>query len=195
MLSVAASANEWAGEICERIHSLALVATRRAGRLLAALGVLLALAGCETTGGFRMSTSTPAQVSTVAAEGRSPRLVSGAGQAYWLWKDADHVWHLRTTAPRNGRRFRGLIRPLPGVSIVDVKPLHAAGPNEGFSAEGRLITINYWTRNGIDGFDFRIEGTGCVEFDLRIDGDGNPQNILIGKNDHRPRDAHFLLCP
>jgi hypothetical protein len=144
---------------------------------------------------MQMSTSTPAPVSMIAAEGRSSHLAAGAHQAYWLWKDSDAVWHLRTTAPRNGRRFRGLIRPLPGTTIVDVKPLGGGQRDERLASTGKVVAFNYWTRNGVNGFDFRINGGGCIEFDLKIDGDGDPSHILIGKNDHRPKDAHFLLCP
>ena len=159
------------------------------------LGASLFVSGCETGAGMHMSTSTPAPVSMVAAEGRSPRLNAGAPQNYWLWRDDEGLWHLRTTAPRAGRNFKGLVRPLPGTSITDVKPIRELGPRDSVANNGKLVSFHYWTRNGVDGFDFRIVGGGCVEFDLRIDEDGNPNHIVIGKNDHHPRDAHFLLCP
>lgn len=152
-------------------------------------------AGCQSTAGFQMSSSTPAPVSMAAATGRAGGLAAGAGQSFWLWRDDDGLWHLRSTAPRAGRNFQGLIRPLPGTLITDVKPLRAEGPRDHVASDGKVVAFHYWTRNTVDGFDFRIQGDGCVEFDLRIDGDGDPNHIRIGKSEHRPRDSHFLLCP
>src|SRR4051812_33070024 len=76
-------------------------------RLALALVVITA-AGCAA-GGIQMSRTTPAQLNAAVANSRSPALHSGNHFAYWLWKDDDGSWHLRTTSARQQHRFQGRI--------------------------------------------------------------------------------------
>jgi hypothetical protein len=156
------------------------------------LAFLLFLAGCAS--GIAMSTSTPATVATSVLAGRPTRLVSGATQSYWLWTDADGVWHLRTTTAGRRRHFQGRIRPDPDVSLA------LAGSTIGewkdaVALEGKDIVFNLETKGRQDGFDFRVSGGGCLELDLRIDGDGNPGRIFLGKDNLTPANSHFSVCP
>ncbi len=155
---------------------------------------LVFLSGCATAPAIPMATSTPDRIAVSAAEGRASALRIGARRAYWVWKDQDGVWHLRTTAGQSGRAYEGVIRPLPGAEITDVKPI-GLGPKAELGMTGRTLTFRFRTRNGIDGFDFRLTGSACVEFDLRIDRDGDPAHIYLGQNQRRPALEHFLLCP
>ncbi len=155
-------------------------------------GALL-LSGCAGER-IEMATSTPSQVSASAAAGRAKELRIGARRAYWVWKDVDGVWHVRTTAGRNGRGFKGAIRPLPGATLADIKPV-GLGPNAELETIGRMLTFKFRTKGGMDGFDFRVNGEACLECDLRIDDDGDPAHIYIGEKQQRPESEHFMLCP
>lgn len=57
------------------------------------------------------------------------------------------------------------------------------------------IAFNLVTEGNQDGFDFRVSTATCVEFELRIDGDGDPTRIHLGAAQTHPSSAHFLLCP
>jgi hypothetical protein len=159
-----------------------------------ALVALLGIPGCATAPAVRMSDSTPTRVDMIAAEGRPKDLKLGANRAYWLWKDEDRVWHLRTTAARRGHQFEGVIRPFPGAEIVDVRGV-GLGPNAQLGMAGRTVTFQWHTKQGMDGFDFRVNGGDCLEFELRINQDGDPAHIYVGKGQFSPQKEHFLLCP
>lgn len=150
------------------------------------------LAGCVA--GLDMSTSTPAQLSTAVATGRPTRLVSGANQSFWLWVDADGVWHLRSTTAGLKRRFQGRIRPAAGVTLT-IAETTASEWKDGVALQGADLVFDLITKGHQDGFDFRASGSDCLEFDLRIDGDGNPNRIYIGKDNRTPTNSHFTICP
>lgn len=162
--------------------------------LVLTLSAFVGSSGCSSAPTLPMSASTPDRIAIRAADGRATALRIGARRAYWVWKDEDGVWHLRTTAGQSGRAYEGVIRPLPGAEITDLKPV-GLGPNAELGMTGRTLTFRFRTRNGVDGFDFRLNGSACVEFDLRIDGDGDPAHIYLGRTQQRPALQHFLLCP
>lgn len=140
------------------------------------------------------ATSNPTRLSAAVAQGRSPALATGNYRAYWIWRDEDDVWHLRTTARRTGHRYQGVIRPLEGAEIVGLT-LVGIDPNDRVGMVGRAVSFDWRTRRVIDGFDFRVRGQACLEFDLRLDEDGTTRYIYLGKDKVRPESAHFLLCP
>jgi hypothetical protein len=152
-------------------------------------------AGCATTPPpIAPSSSNPARLSTSIAAGRSPDLATSTFRAYWIWHDEDGVWHVRTTARRVGRQFRGVVRPMTGGEITDMQGVGITGDDR-LGMVGRTISFDWRTRSSIDGFDFRLKGDACLEFDLRIDGDGTATYIYLGKTAAKPERAHFLLCP
>lgn len=159
-----------------------------------ALVAWLAFSSCATAPAVRMSDTTPARIDIIAVEGRSPEMRLGAARGYWIWKDDDLIWHLRTTSGRTGHGFEGVIRPFPGAEIVDVRGV-GLGPNAQLGMNGRAVTFKWRTRNDMDGFDFRVNGSDCLEFELRTNQDGDPAHIYIGKGKHRPGKEHFLICP
>ena len=140
-----------------------------------------------------MAPSTPAQVSTAVLSGRPTQLRSGANQSYWLWTDADGVWHLRTTTAGVRRHFQGRIRPDADVTLALSSGMIGGG-KDAVALQGNDIVFNLETKGHQDGFDFRVNGDGCLEFDLRIDGDGNPGRIFLGKDNRTPANSHFLVC-
>ena len=140
------------------------------------------------------SSSRPAEHPVSLAQGRSPELATGLHRAFWIWRDDDGVWHLRTTASRLSHRFQGVIRSAPGTEIVELRPI-SVGKNDRLAQNGPTITFDWHTKNRIDGFDFTLRGEGSLEFDLRLDGDDTSRYIYLGKNKSRPERAHFRLSP
>lgn len=163
--------------------------------VVALVAPLLVLPGCNSAPPLLPPPGTePLKFNVAAAEGRSPDLASGNYRATWIWRDPDGSWHLRTIARRVGHRFQGVIRPLSGGEIVDVKPI-SLDPNDRLGLVGRALSFDWETRRKIDGFDFRLKGDACLEFDLRLDGDAASRYIYLGKNKVVPNQAHFLICP
>lgn len=140
------------------------------------------------------ATSHPVRLPAAVAQGRAPELATGNYRAYWIWRDDDGVWHLRTTARRTGHRYQGTIRPPEGAAITGLT-LVGLDANDRVGLVGRALSFDWRTRRTIDGFDFRLQGEGCLEFDLRLDEDGTTRYIYLGHDRVRPESAHFLLCP
>ena len=167
------------------------------GAVLALAACILLLTGCVNV--VEMSRTTPAQLGAETANDRSPSLHSGDDFAYWVWKDSDGTWHLRTTAAvRKPHHFQGRIHPLTPGTIAGLTRIGL----EDRRRRGDLLTMTdgdiafaFFTRGDEDGLDFRLNGSAPLEFDLRIDGDGDPGKIYLGKNLIKPANSHFLLCP
>lgn len=140
------------------------------------------------------ATSSPVRLAAAVANGRPADLATGNFRAFWVWRDEDGVWHLRTTARRAGHRYQGVIRPLAGAEIVGLT-LVGIDPKDRVGMVGRALSFDWQTRRAIDGFDFRLQGEACLEFDLRLDEDGTTRYVYLGRNKTRPESAHFLLCP
>lgn len=169
-------------------------ATRFTITLICVIAATL-LGGCASAPPLLPSASSnPVRLSASVAQGRSTELATGNYRAYWIWRDDDGVWHLRTTARRTGHRYQGVIRPLEGAEIVDLT-LVGIDPKDRVGMVGRALSFDWRTSRVIDGFDFRVKGNACLEFDLRLDEDGTTRYIYLGKDKTRPESAHFLLCP
>ncbi len=164
--------------------------------------VLILFSGCATDAPrvrpIQFSASTPTRLAASVADGRSAKLHSGNNFAYWLWRDTDGTWHLRSTASGKGHRFQGRIHAdSPGaLSIGALVSMEARGRHaDDIGMVDGDIAFNLVTAEKEDGFDFRVARETCVEFELRIDGDGDPGKIFIGAKQTKPGSAHFLLCP
>lgn len=81
-----------------------------------------------------------------------------------------------------------------GAEITDLT-LVGIDPKDRVGMVGRVLSFDWRTRRQIDGFDFRVKGEACLEFDLRLDEDGATRYIYLGRDKVRPESAHFLLCP
>jgi hypothetical protein len=159
------------------------------------LAVIVLLAACaQAPAPLAPASSSPARLSAALASGRSPELATGNHRAFWIWRDDDGGWHVRTTSRRVAHRFQGTIRPSPGAEIVDLKPVNL-DPKDRLGLVGRALSLDWHTSRLIDGFDFRVQGDACLEFDLRLDDDGTSRYIYLGRDRTRPDAAHFLLCP
>jgi hypothetical protein len=141
-----------------------------------------------------MPQSSPDQMPAGIADGRPHRLSSEARMAYWIWHDADNVWHLRTTTQRTRHGFTGLIHPLPGTTIVNIQPVAPKRRDELGLINGDL-KYNFHPRENVDGIDFQLTGPGAIELALRIDGDYDPTHIFVGSHEQQPSNAHFIISP
>lgn len=158
--------------------------------------VAIMLSGCASAPPLPPPSSSqpPTELSARVAAGRAKELATGNHRAYWIWHDGDGIWHVRTTARRVGHAFRGMIRPLTGAEIVDLTPVQL-DPQDKLGLVGRAISFDWGTRRRIDGFDFRLQGSAGLEFDLRLDGDASSRYIYLGRDRTRPESAHFVLTP
>jgi hypothetical protein len=109
---------------------------------------------------------------------------------------------LRTTAARQGHRFQGNVRAsapgaiqaLTGVGI-DPRGKRKRAGGDHLKTENGEIFFDFVTKDNLDGFDFQLVGSSCVDFDLRIDGDPDAGKIFIGKNATKPEKARIVFCP
>jgi hypothetical protein len=83
---------------------------------------------------------------------------------------------------------------LEGAEIVDLR-LVSIDSRDRVGIVGRAVSFDFITRSAMDGFDFRLNGSACLEFDLRLDEDGTPRYVYLGKGKSTPDGSHFILCP
>ena len=151
--------------------------------------------GCSTTPpAFPPSSLNPSRLSASVASGRSSDLGPGHPHAFWVWQDSDGLWHVRTTAKRRDHRFQGVLRPLDGAEIVDLRTV-SLDQRDRIGMIGRALSFEFHTTTQMDGFDFRLNRPACLEFDLRMDEDGTPRYVFLGKDKFVPDGSHFILCP
>src|SRR5690349_15805600 len=66
-----------------------------------------------------LSKSSPAGAQTPTKEvdrldiisGRPEAFTPTSSRAFWIWRDAANVWHLRATSAHDAHRFTGTLRP------------------------------------------------------------------------------------
>jgi hypothetical protein len=138
--------------------------------------------------------SGPAQLPPGIADGRPPRLHAGAGMNYWVWATSRTSWHLRSTTARREARFQGRVRVLNGASIARIATTRTEY-NDRVRAVGNDVDFDFVTLGNEDGFDLELTGSGCLEFNLRIDGGPHPGMIVLGQAEQGPGAAHFIACP
>jgi hypothetical protein len=157
-------------------------------------GALL-LGGCETSAPpIQMPSSTPGGIQVANAMGRPQGLSSGAHMGYWVWKDQDAVWHVRTTSARVRHHFEGKIHPFPGTAIFNLQAI-SHERDDRLDMVGGDISFMFRPRENIDGIDFQLTGPDALELDLRIDDDGDPTHIFIGERQRQPANSHFIISP
>ncbi len=136
----------------------------------------------------------PAQMASGLADGKPPRLRPNAAMAYWIWQGAKGDWHLRSTTQKQSHRFQGRIRPQEGASLGNLTPTRLERGDR-MRLQDQDILFDFTTQGGEDGFDFTLNGSACVEMNLRIDGAAHPRLVVIGKTEQAPAAARFLVCP
>lgn len=128
-----------------------------------------------------------------AANGRSPNLKDAAPLALWIGRTASGEYYLRTTTARTKHRFHGRFHAVDG-ELSNFRPKRM-DYNDRFRFEGKDVVFDITTQAEEDGFDFGVTKSGCVEMDIRIDGQKKPELIKIGEKEGQSPSSHFVLCP
>jgi hypothetical protein len=155
------------------------------------------IAGSETT--------SAAEVFQTDSHGIPPqyqRLETLKGPHFFLWREGD-VWRVRTKAGEKGGEFSGTIRTVGGTVTRISNYSGLEGPRKGngkkadvgrLDGSRRTISFRLRTKGREDGFDFTVNpNTERLEFDLRVDGYGHRERILIGGKGKRPPGPTFSL--
>jgi hypothetical protein len=141
-----------------------------------------------------MDASGAATLPPGAASGRSPRLKAGEPEALWVGRLPSGEYFLRTTTRKAPHRFQGRIRAAAGGQLTNFRPTRMDFSDR-FKLEGQDIVFDITTAGDEDGFDFGVSKNACVEFDTRIDGQKQPDKIIIGEKEMKTPSAHFTICP
>ncbi|MGZ3424863.1 MAG: hypothetical protein ACXVEE_43800, partial [Polyangiales bacterium] len=138
------------------------------------------------------ATGNVSPVSNNLTAGVPPSLHPGAPPAYWIWREANGWWHIRTTSIKGSvHRFWGAVAPQ-GASVGEVKPSRLEF-NDRIKFSQKHIYWTFDTSGHTDGFDFKTSGGGqCVRFNLQ--GTSTTQ-VFIGAKQVSPPTHHFELCP
>jgi hypothetical protein len=138
--------------------------------------------------------TTAVQMAAGLADGKPPRLKPSAAMSYWVWHGAKNDWHVRSTTWHQLHRFQGRIHPLDNATLSGLKATRLEWGDR-MRLQGQDIVFDFSTQGGEDGFDFTLNGSACVEMDLRIDATSHPKLVIIGKTEQVPAAAHFIVCP
>lgn len=166
---------------------------------LLALGSMPFVAGCEQQEAkapievIMLTPNGAAKLPPAAADGRSPNLKDAAPLAVWVGQGKSGEFYLRTTTAKTKRRFVGRIHPVDG-ELTNFRP-HRMDQNDRFKFDGKDVVFDITTQAEQDGFDFGLNKKVCVEIDVRVDGQKQPNLIKIGEKEVNPPLSHFMLCP
>lgn len=144
---------------------------------------LLALA-CATT-----PATAPSGPPTISA-GR-PNFEGKSG-GYWVWADAEG-WHLRTTSAGPMLDFSGVISPLKGGKIEELRPARANSRYDKLAVTEKGIEFRLPTQADVEGFDWKVT-SGCNRFELLANGLATPGVIRLGGMGDAPSQIPFDLC-
>jgi hypothetical protein len=126
------------------------------------------------------------------ANGRPSELAPGAVHGLWVWRTGDR-WHVRSTTKRVKHRFTGLISVPEGSEIGRVDPTKTDMADRIILRE-RAVRFDFTTQGHEDGFDFTVEGKGCVHFAVKFDGEPVAAIVKVGEDNVVPESWHFKLC-
>jgi hypothetical protein len=128
-----------------------------------------------------------------SAAGRSPNLKPGAPLGLWIGRGASGEYFLRTTTMRTAHRFQGRIKAING-EITNFRATRM-DLNDRSKVDGQDTVFDISTQADEDGFDFGVSKNACVEFTIRIDGQGNRDHIRVGEKEANPASSKFIVCP
>lgn len=126
------------------------------------------------------------------ARGKPDGLASGAVHSVWIWHEGKH-WHVRTTTKEAQHRFTGLVS-VPDKSKISGVKITGTETKDRVRLGDRSVHFDFTTQGHEDGFDFDVEGEGCVRFAVRVDGEAKAGVVKLGKDGTSPSSAHFKLC-
>ena len=158
-------------------------------RFVGVLLVLLLSAACRPASLTPPPNAVPVPTGSGVALGQPPHMGPGSPAVYWVWRDANGLWHLRTTTAKKLQRFMGKITAVTG-QIADVKPVKLEFKDR-MVVGPKAITFAFDTAGHMDGFDFRLSDNQCATFNLHP---GGGKEIHVGATEAQPPKHHFTLC-
>jgi len=131
-----------------------------------------------------------------AAEGRPARSDGRVrGPNFFLWHDVDG-WHLHTRTAGKLHGFSGTIK-VAGGKIYELKGIGRLEKTKDFGTINRTeneIQFKFRTAEYGDGLDFKVnDDVMRLEFDLKINGYGHPEQIHIGTSGDSPSSSNFTI--
>ncbi len=132
------------------------------------------------------------QLKRSVANGRSKDLEPGAIHGVWIWRVGDR-WHVRTTTKSAKHRFKGLVS-VPEGTTIDRVGATKTDLKDRILLRERAVKFDFTTNGHEDGFDFTVDGKGCVRFAIEVDGERSGDMVKLGRRDVRPDSWHFKLC-
>lgn len=132
------------------------------------------------------------QMERSIANGRSKELEPGAIHGVWIWRSGDR-WHVRTTTKSAKHRFKGIVS-VPEGSEIDRVGATRTDLKDRILLRERAVKFDFTTNGHEDGFDFTVDGKGCVRFAIEVDGEQKPELVKLGRKAAHPDSWHFKLC-
>jgi hypothetical protein len=160
---------------------------------LAALVALPLATGCVV---YTKGSKAPKEIPTLptsTADDRPAGFQETSGPGFWIWRGPKDGWHVRTTTSGKEHSFRGEIAVRGSGVITDLKA-NRTELNDRVRGNPSGAAFEFKTAGFQDGIDFKIEPGNCLEFDLKLDGKGQPAKIYIGGRQTNPPAHVFKLC-
>jgi DNA-binding beta-propeller fold protein YncE len=133
-------------------------------------------------------TSLPA-ASTADALGK-PTFIGAGDLGYFVWVDASKVWHVRANPDGDTHTFNGVIQTEdPITSLVPVNVEN----NDILIQSGQTIDWNMSAATWYDGFDFTVQGSGRIMFDVSLDGISAEMQTYTGPSRTNPANNPFTF--
>jgi hypothetical protein len=121
-------------------------------------------------------------------------MVPNQGLAYWIYRDANTIWHLKATSGGMLHRFRGTIQADFGF-IQRITPSRNEFQDR-LRTFGPVHTFGFDAMTGVEGFSFQAPtAQSCIKFYLIIDGKEHAESIRIGADGHGTTSAYVRVCP
>ncbi|MBK7394767.1 MAG: hypothetical protein IPJ34_00310 [Myxococcales bacterium] len=132
----------------------------------------------------------PQPTNNSVASGQPPHLHPSAPAAYWIWRDSNGWWHVRTTTKKYLHRFHGTVKSVGG-NIAMVKGTRLE-MNDRLKTNGKALWFAFDTQGHLDGFDFTTSDNQCVTFNLSTSAG---KAIYVGAGEVQPSTGYFTVCP
>jgi hypothetical protein len=118
-----------------------------------------------------------------------PAYKPGVDLGYFIWKNADGSWHIRSSSDGVKRHFDATITT--DGFFTDVASIKF-GDHDNHSWDSQVIMYHAVTISGQDGLKFKTTGT-QVLFDLKLDGVYLPTAVHIGRHSILPASLPLTL--
>lgn len=161
--------------------------------LLAASVALPFATGCVV---YKKGAKSPKEVATLpasTADDRPAGFQETSGPGFWIWRGPKDGWHVRTTTGGKQHNFHGEIAVRGSGVMTDLRASRTE-LNDRVRGNPSGAAFEFKTAGFKDGVDFKVDAGGCLEFDLKLNGKGQPAKIYIGGRQTNPPSHWFKLC-